>query len=429
MRLEKFAARWFELKPKKLDAGSREEMDAVISRVKEWQSEFSEVEGLATKLTQDCEHFGLPNPELGGLDDLRADIESYVASCAVFEEYTAELDKLAKEDWISFRQRLWVFEDFVGVWIEKAHSCPPGAVADHLRTELNRFRDLAPSLKHVRGDSFQPEHWRSLFNKLSMEKIKLADLCLSHFLEVAQAIVENAAALSELNARAVGEVAIREAITEVKTWSEETQFSLTWHEENGRRVALIKDWKDMTTSVSDMQSLLGSLKDSPFYNAFADTVSQYETKLGLLDHVLAQLNPIQRKWVYLEPIFGRGALPHEKARFKMVDEEFVSIIRVAATRVFSLLRTEGLGETLDSILDQLENARRRWPNSWSRSQASLASTLSATVRPPPLHLLSALSFPPPLILTRSCRSLPVHVQMTCLRSSARRRTPPSSNRT
>ena len=103
------------------------------------------------------------------------------------------------------------------MWIEKAHSCPPGAVADHLRTELNRFRDLAPSLKHVRGDSFQPEHWRSLFNKLSMEKIKLADLCLSHFLEVAQAIVENAAALSELNARALGEVAIREAITEVKT--------------------------------------------------------------------------------------------------------------------------------------------------------------------------------------------------------------------
>ena len=32
------------------------------------------------------------------------------------------------------------------------------------------------------------------------------------------------------------------------------------------------------------------------------------------------------KWVYLEPIFGRGALPHEKARFKMVDEEFIAIM-------------------------------------------------------------------------------------------------------
>ena len=102
----------------------------------------------------------------------------YVASCAVFEEYTAELDKLAKEDWISFRQRLWVFEDFVTAWIDKCHSCPPGAVAAHLKTELHRFRDLAPTLKHVRGDSFQPEHWRSLFNKLGIEKVKHADLCL-----------------------------------------------------------------------------------------------------------------------------------------------------------------------------------------------------------------------------------------------------------
>ena len=76
----------------------------------------------------------------------------------------------------------------------------------------------------------------------------------------------------------------------------------------------------MTTQVSDLQSLLGSLKDSQFFAAFADTVAQYESKLSLLDHVLAQLNPIQRKWVYLEPIFGRGSLPHEQARFSRVDD-------------------------------------------------------------------------------------------------------------
>ena len=60
--------------------------------------------------------------------------------------------------------------------------------------------------------------------------------------------------------------------------------------------------------------------------AFADTCVQYEAKLALLDGVLAQLNPIQRKWVYLEPIFGRGALPHEQARFMRVDEEFRDIM-------------------------------------------------------------------------------------------------------
>ena len=120
-------------------------------------------------------------------------------------------------------------------------------------------------------------------------------------------------------------------------------------------------FKDMTLErVFILLALLGSLKGSSFFAAFADTVAQYETKLALLDHVLAQLNPIQRKWVYLEPIFGRGALPHEKARFKMVDEEFVSIMTGVGDdpRVFSLLRVEGLAESLDAILDQLERCQK-----------------------------------------------------------------------
>ena len=44
--VQKFSARWFELKPKRLDTGQREEMDAVISRVKEWQQEFAELDSL-----------------------------------------------------------------------------------------------------------------------------------------------------------------------------------------------------------------------------------------------------------------------------------------------------------------------------------------------------------------------------------------------
>ena len=48
-----------------------------------------------------------------------------------------------------------------------------------------------------------------------------------------------------------------------------------------------------------------------------------------LDEYLHNLNQIQRKWVYLEPIFGRGALPREQGRFKRVDDDFrfVSVLR------------------------------------------------------------------------------------------------------
>lgn len=146
---------------------------------------------------------------------VRTDIDSYVTSCQLFEEYTTDLRKLGNEDWISFRQRLWEFDDFVSAWAEKMTQCPPGAVADYLRTELSRFRDVQPVLRHVRGEVFQPEHWRSIFNKLHLEKISLDKLCLMHFLEASQALVEHAEDLKALAVRAVGEVAIREAIQEV----------------------------------------------------------------------------------------------------------------------------------------------------------------------------------------------------------------------
>lgn len=74
--------------------------------------------------------------------------------------------------------------------------------------------------------------------------------------------------------------------------------------------------------VGDNQCLLQSLKDSPYYKGFEDKASLWETRLADLDEYLHNLNQIQRKWVYLEPIFGRGALPREQGRFKRVDDDF-----------------------------------------------------------------------------------------------------------
>lgn len=54
--------------------------------------------------------------------------------------------------------------------------------------------------------------------------------------------------------------------------------------------------------------------------------SSFQVKLGVLDYALHTLNQIQRKWVYLEPIFGMGALPAEQGRFRRVEEEFREIM-------------------------------------------------------------------------------------------------------
>ena len=112
--------------------------------------------------------------------------------------------------------------------------------------------------------------------------------------------------------------------------------------------------------VGDNQCLLQSLKDSPYFTGFADKATLWETKLADLDEYLHNLNQIQRRWVYLEPIFGRGALPREQARFKRVDSDFRAIMTDITKdgRILSLLNRPGLRQTLVTLLDQLGRCQK-----------------------------------------------------------------------
>lgn len=114
-------------------------------------------------------------------------------------------------------------------------------------------------------------------------------------------------ALKDLYARAQGEISLREALQEIDMWGATTTFALTPIEDcRGKAIMLIKDWKDLNNAVGDNQRLLQSLKDSPYYPAFGDKATIWETKLALLNAYLELLNVVQRKWVYLvsHPLFG-----------------------------------------------------------------------------------------------------------------------------
>lgn len=60
--------------------------------------------------------------------------------------------------------------------------------------------------------------------------------------------------------------------------------------------------------------------------AFQDEVASWEGRLSTLLEGLGLLQGIQRRWLYLAPIFSRGALPAVAGRFRHVDGEFRSIM-------------------------------------------------------------------------------------------------------
>ncbi|XP_040400085.1 cytoplasmic dynein 2 heavy chain 1 isoform X2 [Cygnus olor] len=363
--LEKFKARWDQLKPSDdvIETGDHNMLEKSAQIIKEKKKEFDELETTKEKLIEECHHFKLEEPDFSLSKVVCQDIKSCAGVWALYEEFYQGLQEKAKEDWITFRSKTYLFEEFLFNWNEKIRKMEEHTVMTvKLQKEVDKYKMIIPILKYIRGEHLSPDHWLDLFRLLGLPRgTTLEGLLFGDLLKVTDAIIEKAMELKDLNCRAQGEVTIREALRELELWGVGAVFTLTDYEDSqGKTIRLIKDWKDIVNQVGDHRCLLQSLKDSPYYKGFEDKVSIWEKKLADLDEFLQNLNLIQRKWVYLEPIFGRGALPKEQARFSRVDEDFRSVMSDIKrdNRIISLNARTGLRNTLITLLDQLQRCQR-----------------------------------------------------------------------
>jgi len=104
------------------------------------------------------------------------------------------------------------------------------------------------------------------------KEVTFDNMKFGHLIDSIPEMIKKSREIKELSDKAQGEVTIREAINELRVWCESTEFILTDYESHGRTTPLIKEWKEVMTQVSDNQSLIISLKESRFFQAFADQV-------------------------------------------------------------------------------------------------------------------------------------------------------------
>ncbi|KAJ3270644.1 Cytoplasmic dynein 2 heavy chain 1 [Terramyces sp. JEL0728] len=346
--LEKFSTRWNQLKPK-----AESDPKASLGFITEKQTEFKELLNAKEEIYQDCIYFGINQPEFSELGVLQQSIESSFEMWNLANQFHDSLTEYKQKDWISFRGKTHLFEEFLNDWSEKLHQ--KNDLVFVLK-EVNNLKTTAPLLKYVRGDSWMSEHWGELFRLISI-KANLADLNFGNLLDVGDNIQKNINQIVDLNNRANGEISIREALQELDIWGASSVFSLLPHMEN---LSLIKEWKETLTQIGDNQSLLSSLKDSPYFNNFSEKIVIWEQKLAECDEYLHKLNNIQRKWVYLEPIFSKGALPSEQARFSRIDDDFRSIMQRINSdpRIVSITTIPNIKSILNTLQDQLDRCQK-----------------------------------------------------------------------
>uniref|UniRef100_A0A0X3Q6P6 Cytoplasmic dynein 2 heavy chain 1 n=1 Tax=Schistocephalus solidus TaxID=70667 RepID=A0A0X3Q6P6_SCHSO len=365
--LEKFAARWYQLRPSTdlLHSGDRRQCLEAVQVIRSRKEEFGEMEETLNGLVQDCKHFDISPPNCSLAEELRNNFVELETMWSVYEKFALELEELSKEDWISFRSRTYVFEEFLSRWFDQLRNEKPTSITALLMKEIDQYKELVPALKWVRGEALSTDHWIELFRLVGLPRTMLLEnLTFGDILSVAPAVMAQADNLKNLIQRAQAEVLVREALQELDVWGAGAVFSLTpYVDSRKQRVPLITDWKNVVTQVGDNQALLASLQGSPYFGSFADRANAWGQRLADLDACLLGIQAVQRRWVYLEPIFGSGALTREAGRFNRVDLEFRSLLASIEqdNRVVSLVngrRGNELRDKLTTMQDQLSRCQR-----------------------------------------------------------------------
>ena len=356
---------WDAKKPQEPTEWTRENVTAIFEELTSWNEQLEEVDGLAQTLRDNCKHFDMDTPEFAELDALKSKMESCQSKWNVLGKFNAALDVHGQQDWITFRGSLYLLNDFVVDWTKKLKKEDSTDVTTYIEKQLKLLQDAVPVLKNCKGDiPFTDTHWAELFRRLGIPKsVRVDTLTAGHFFTVLDNVVVNDRFCRDLTARATGEVRLEEAMGELRDWCMTQEFTLIEHVELGRLTMLVTDWKDLFTVLGDNQSLLSSLKESAYFKPFAAEAGQFEKNFDNLNDWLNMMIQIQRKWLYLEPIFMRGALPQEQARFRRVDDEFTDVQKKIAEdpHVINLCDEElhvDLGERLTMCLDQLNRCQK-----------------------------------------------------------------------
>ncbi|ROT63098.1 hypothetical protein C7M84_019029 [Penaeus vannamei] len=362
--VEDFGLRWKQLQPKEDQLeGDSERIQAAITLVREKRFEWDQLMETRDSIRKDYEHFGMGEPYFPMIDEIEESLKQHEQVWGLFDEFNSSMEEFSKEEWIVFRSKTYRFEEFLSNWNDKLRSSGETTVVTvRLIHELEKYRAMLPVLKYVRGEVFSEKHWIEMYSILGIPtNVTIDKLTFGHFLKVRDEMINQNDVLKEMNAKAAGEVVIRQALGELDVWEVDARLTLIPHSDSrNNEIMLIKEWKDVINKVGDHQSLLQSLKDSPYFGGFADRARMWEQRLADLDEYLTNLNQIQRKWVYLEPIFGRGALPNEQGRFRRVDDDFKAIMADVArdNKVVSLCKINGMRNTLTTLLDQLARCQK-----------------------------------------------------------------------
>ena len=89
-----------------------------------------------------------------------------------------------------------MFEEFLGGWYEKLKAEETTTMTVKIQKHIDKYKNVLPVLKWVRGEPLSQDHWLELFRLLHMPRgTTLEKLNFGHVLGASDEIIRNADAL------------------------------------------------------------------------------------------------------------------------------------------------------------------------------------------------------------------------------------------
>lgn len=232
--------------------------------------------------------------------------------------------------------------------------------AMRVKKQIENYRNIMPTLTMLQSDSLNDKHWASIFNIIGLPPKSYHDIKLIDVLKHAGSLSESSNEIKMLVHQAYSEQIVRQAINELEQWGVVANLKLVTHvDSKAEAIMLIKDFQESLNKIGDNQCLLQSAKNTSAIDSYSDQIELWENKLNVLSFILNNLCQIQKKWIYLEPIFANGSLKSGDTSFHRIDKDFRYIMRDIASnpKVMTLGKINNVQMIIDSLLNQLQHCQ------------------------------------------------------------------------
>ncbi|XP_016964184.1 cytoplasmic dynein 2 heavy chain 1 [Drosophila biarmipes] len=355
---EKFLLRW-ESTIAELEANENSTLEVFKERRLHWQ----QLQEKKKLLLEECSKFNMefPSEMLAPFTEIEEQMEQQSKQWQVYDSFLAELQPILQEEWAIYRRRPYVLNEFIGKWEGSVHASID-LPSKRIRQQVERLQSALPILQQLQSDSLSERHWARIFQLLNHKETKpLHSILLQDILQDFDVLQSAAQEIGSIVRQASSEQIVRQALVELDQWSVTAQLKLiTRTDATGQSVSLIKDYQEVLNKIGDNQSLLQSAKNSAAFDSFSDQAELWESRLNTLDALLSSLNHSQRRWVYLEPVFGSGTLQQEQALFKRIDKDFRFVMREIEMdpRVTSLTKINNISTIVNALETQLARCQQ-----------------------------------------------------------------------